>query len=212
MQINYNNNLENNKTYNKKPNFQKIELVKVRKSLFDKSDDLDLVDRAFDNIVNGLERQGKSRLGLFLVENGLISDKVCTFLEQPMYVDFLKQLSDNNLSMSWLKRIAEDSGLSVQGPLDKDYHSFYVCSGINKEMAKESINKSNWNHLHKLAAKEEMKFARKNEEEPNYRRAFIRLNQLLVKTLQDEIIGDSPVRNITIDDEKDFPKIWDYFA
>lgn len=194
------------------PTFGKIQLVKVKKSLFEKPDDLDYVDRVFDDTVNSFERQRKNKLMLFLVENKLISDKVCTFLEQPMYIDFLKQLSDNNLSMPWLKRIAEDSGLSVQGPLDKDYHSFYVCSGQNKEAAKEFINKSNWKRLHKLAAREEMKFASKNDELPNDRRAFARLNQLLVKTLQDEIIGNSPVRNITIDDEKDIPLIWDYFA
>lgn len=197
---------------NKQPNFGKIQLVKMNKNLFEKPEDLDYVDDVFDEIVNGLERQRKSKLELFLVENKLIGDKVYTFLEQPMYIDFIKELSDNKLSLPWLKIMTENSGLSVQGPLDQDYHSFFVCSGNNKEAAKEYINKSNWKRLHKLAARQEMKFARKKDEEPNNRRAFARLNQLLVKTLQDEIIGNSPVRNITIDNEKDIPLVWDYFA
>jgi len=194
------------------PTFEKIQLVKIKKSLFENPEDLDYVDKVFDDITSGLERQRKNKLKLFLIENKLMGDKVCTFLEQPMYIDFLKELSDNKLSLPWLKRIAEDSGLPVQGPLDKDYHSFYVCSGQNKDAAKEYINKSNWKRLHKLAAKQEMLFARKNDESPNDRRAFARLNQLLIKTLQDEIIGGTPVRNITIDDENDLPHIWDYFA
>lgn len=197
---------------NNQPNFGQIQLVKVKKSLFENPDDLDYVVKAFNRTISGLERQRKNKLELFLVENKLIADRVYTFMEQPMYVDFLKELSENKLSLPWLKRLTEDTGLHVQGPLDKDYHSFYVCSGINKEMAKESINKSNWKRLHNLAAKEEMKFARKNDEEPSDRRAFARLNQLLFKTLQDKIIGDTPVRNITIDNEKDMPRIWDYFA
>lgn len=212
MRINSQSNFTQKHNQPNQPSFEKIQLVKVRKSLFEKPDDLDYVDRVFSGTVNSFERQRKSKLALFLVKNNLISDKLYTFLEQPMYINFLKQLSDNNLSLTWLKRLTEDSNLTVQGPLDKDYHSFYVCSGSNKSFAKESINKSNWNNLHRLAAKQEMKFARKNGEAPNEKRAFARLNQLMIETLQDRIIGDTPVRNLTIDDEKDLPLIWDYFA
>lgn len=212
MRINLQSDFTQMKTQAKQPTFKSIQLVKVKKNVFTTPDDLEIVSKTFDGIVNELERTHKKQLKLFLIENKLMDYKLCTFLEQPMYLDFVKELADNNLSLPWLKRIIEDSGLSVQGPLDQNYHSFYVCSGQNKEAAKEYINKSNWKRLHKIAAKQEMKFASKNDEEPNYRRAFARLNQLLVKTLQDEIIGETPVRNIIIDDEKDLPLIWDYFA